>query len=369
MFGRRPFPSEPRRRDRRVRPRVEALEDRCVPATFTPFFSTGLPDGRMALATQPASPGQLEIEAADDFVTPNATVSPTSTQPANSIIDGASFIGLVPFGTTQRELQKMVKDVTIEIYGVFPVASNTTRTPNVPTRTNSPSDVALLSDSSVAHELKFSTTILNTSFTAANSVLNGIHPLPTVTTGGDGAVLGEEVQFNVSLTKPFDLPPGHFFFVPQVQLSKGNFFWLSTPHPVDGGGTPFTPDLQAWIRNEPLQPDWLRVGTDIVGGGATAPQFNAAFTLYGEAAVQPHLLAVSPTSVSAGKTVTLTISGTNFTAESLVYVNGIAVQTTFDSASQLKAKVPGSLLKRGTVSLTASNPGIFSDNSLTLDVT
>jgi hypothetical protein len=43
-------------------------------------------------------------------------------------------------------------------------------------------------------------------------------------------------------------------------------------------------DLQAWIRNEDLQPDWLRVGTDIVGGNPV-PTFNAAFTLAGEAMV------------------------------------------------------------------------------------
>jgi hypothetical protein len=37
-------------------------------------------------------------------------------------------------------------------------------------------------------------------------------------------------------------------------------------------------DLQAWIRNEPLQPDWLRVGTDIIGGAAA---FNGTFSLIG----------------------------------------------------------------------------------------
>jgi hypothetical protein len=41
---------------------------------------------------------------------------------------------------------------------------------------------------------------------------------------------------------------------------------------------PFAPDLQAWVRNANLDPDWLRVGTDIVGG-ATPPTFNLAFTL------------------------------------------------------------------------------------------
>jgi hypothetical protein len=54
-------------------------------------------------------------------------------------------------------------------------------------------------------------------------------------------------------------------------------------------GTAFPPgftDLQTWIRDEALQPDWLRVGTDIVGG-TTPPTFNAAFSLSGVAVPGP----------------------------------------------------------------------------------
>src|SRR4029453_4748363 len=38
------------------------------------------------------------------------------------------------------------------------------------------------------------------------------------------------------------------------------------------------PDLQSWIRNDALAPDWLRSGTDLPGQGP----FNAAFSLSGE---------------------------------------------------------------------------------------
>jgi len=44
--------------------------------------------------------------------------------------------------------------------------------------------------------------------------------------------------------------------------------------------------LQSWIRNADLDPDWLRVGTDIVGSGA----FNAAFSLNGEIIPAPSAL-------------------------------------------------------------------------------
>ena len=97
---------------------------------------------------------------------------------------------------------------------------------------------------------------------------------------------GQEVTLNVQFSTPFVLPADHYFFVPQVQLANGDFFWLSAPRPIDSTGTPFPSgftDLQTWTRNENLDPDWLRVGTDIVGG-SPAPQFNAAFSVAGTSA-------------------------------------------------------------------------------------
>jgi hypothetical protein len=41
-----------------------------VPAKADPFFfSTGAPDGKIATLSRTASPGKLETETADDFVT------------------------------------------------------------------------------------------------------------------------------------------------------------------------------------------------------------------------------------------------------------------------------------------------------------
>jgi putative Ig domain-containing protein len=92
-----------------------------------------------------------------------------------------------------------------------------------------------------------------------------------------------------------DLPAGHYFFVPQVQLSSGDFYWLSGPRPAT---PPFTGDLQAWIRNSALQPDWLRVGTDIVGG-VTPPQFNGSFSLHGQVACPT--VTISPPTLPGAK--------------------------------------------------------------------
>src|SRR5207247_10191041 len=80
---------------------------------------------------------------------------------------------------------------------------------------------------------------------------------------------------------PTSLPAGHYVFRPEVQSSSGNFLWLSAPRPIVAPGTPFptgTTDLQSWVRNDALAPDWLRIGTDITAQGP----FNAAFSLSGE---------------------------------------------------------------------------------------
>jgi hypothetical protein len=87
----------------------------------------------------------------------------------------------------------------------------------------------------------------------------------------------------VDFTTPFLLPADHYFFIPQVELAGAddNFFWLSATRPLMPPSTVFSPDLQSWIRNADLDPDWLRIGTDIVDGSPTPPTFNGAFSLTG----------------------------------------------------------------------------------------
>ena len=91
----------------------------------------------------------------------------------------------------------------------------------------------------------------------------GIH----LATGGDGSFTSEEVYFVVDFTKPFNLLPGHYFFVPQVELTgtDGSFLWLSATRPLVPPSSVFAPDLQSWTRDGTIEPDWMRIGTDIVG--------------------------------------------------------------------------------------------------------
>jgi hypothetical protein len=258
-------------------------------AADTFVFSTGNPDGRMATAVRPDSPGKFEIEAGDDFVLTQQT-----------LITGAAFTGLIPLGASTSD----IKNVVVEIYRVFPKDSDVTRTsgsptfstPNVPTRVNSPSDVAFDERQFSAGSPGLAAVVLQSSFTAMNSVQpGGIHPLPNVQTGGNGPVTGQETVIAVNFSTPFNLPADQYFFVPQVELTNGNFLWLSAPRPIVPPGTPFPPgftDLQSWTRDDSdggIEPDWLRVGTDIVGvvNGMPAPTFNAAFVLNGVAVPAP----------------------------------------------------------------------------------
>ena len=238
-----------------------------VPAKADSFsFSTGGPTDVMASASRPNSPGKPEIESADDFVT-------TATQTS---ITSATFTGLLSGVVTTPTVQNVI----VEIYRVFPNDSTVPPSGNVVTRVNSPSDAAFGSRDASAGSLSFTTATLAATFTALNSVQpGGIHPKPGQTTGGDGSITGQEVLFTVNFTTPINLPPDHYFFVPQVQVSGGEFFWLSGDRPNPSFPAGFT-DLQSWIRDAALDPDWSRIGTDIVGG-TTPPTFNAAFSLDG----------------------------------------------------------------------------------------
>jgi hypothetical protein len=241
------------------------------------FFSTGSPDGKIATGSRPDTPGKVQIETGDDFI----LSLPTDIQQA-------TFTGLLTNGAGISSITQVIN----EIYRVFPKDSNDPPSGRVPTRINSPSDIAFDSRDATTGDLTYTVAVLNPTFTAANSVLNGINPIPNQLTGGEGAVTGTEVQFTVTYNKAFSLPADSYFFVPQVAVNGGDFLWLSAPKPIVAPGTPFVPDLQSWIRNEPLEPDWLRIGTDIVGGTPTAPTFNAAFSLRGETIAVPEPPAV-----------------------------------------------------------------------------
>ena len=224
-------------------------------------FTTGNPDGLMGAASRRASPGKLETETADDFTLDQTTV-----------IRRATIVGLVPSGMKPQD----IKEVEVEVYHVFPLDSAIPPSGKVPSRANSPSDVEIGTATRAGNSgtLTFSTNLLS-NFGVGNTVVNNLK-VATAPPGGEGSTAGEEVEITITFTNPIILPAGHYFFRPEVLLTSGDFLYLSAPKVI-----PAPKDLQAWIRNSNLSPDWLRIGTDIVGG-SPAPNFNMTFSLAGE---------------------------------------------------------------------------------------
>jgi hypothetical protein len=239
------------------------------------FFTTGNADKALGALSQSQTPGQVETETADDFILTQTTV-----------INGATITGLV-----RRTDVADILNVEVEVYHRFPEDPQDTVPPSgqVPSRTNSPSDNGIDTATRDASNgtLSFFYTSLNPNFTVSNSVVNGINPFivngktDANRTGGEGPTSGEEVQISITFTKPIVLPAGHYFFRPEVLVTGGDFLYLSAPRPLVSP-TPITPDLQAWIRNARLAPDWLRIGTDIIdAANAPGPTFNMTFSLGG----------------------------------------------------------------------------------------
>lgn len=228
------------------------------------FFTTGNTDGRLGALSRSESPGKIETETADDFILTETTV-----------IKGATITGLINASSAN------VSNVEVEFYNKFPLDSVIPPSGRVLSRVNSPADVEIDGATRDGREgtLRFSTYSLNAGFSVPNTVVNGINPTPS-RTGGEGPSSGEAVQIMITFTKPIVLPAGQYFFRPEVLVNGGDFLYLSAPR---SPGVPFVGDLQAWIRSSRLAPDWLRIGTDIIGGEtpATTPTFNMTFSLTG----------------------------------------------------------------------------------------
>ncbi len=234
------------------------------------IVNTGNTDGKLGALSRPASANKSETETADDFVLDQTTV-----------LTGATITGLITPATPLAN----IANVEVELYHRFPQDSIDPPSPiKVPTRMNSPSDVEIDSATRDAHQgtLSFTTNLLNPNFSVPTTVVNKINakPLDSVT-HGEPAAIGEEVEIAITFTTPIVLPAGHYFFRPEVLVTGGDFLYLSAPRPIVAPGKAIAGDLQAWIRNSDLKPDWLRIGTDIIAGDP--PTFNMTFTLTGTA--------------------------------------------------------------------------------------
>ena len=268
------------RRPRSPRLHCEELELRLQPSAFV--FSTGIPDGRIATITEPANAhnSKVEFESADDFVLT-----------AETKIRHASFTGLLTGGATPKD----VKNVVVEIYRVFPNDSDVGRTSGpptfstskVPTRVNSPSDVAFKSRDSGHKQLTFKTHVLSAQLHRPGLGVQRRQDQRQVGRERPRHGKGSGVRRHVREPPPGPARRPLLLRAAGRALAKkapadAHFLWLSAPKPIVPPGTPFpagNTDLQSWMRDDPpLAPDWLRIGTDIIGGTT----FNASFQVSGK---------------------------------------------------------------------------------------
>jgi len=245
-------------------------------AADTVLYNNDFPDGKIATAS--GSP--KGAESADDFILGAAAT-----------ITSGSFTGLIPKTAN-------IVGVGVEIYGACTPGSGFAGCTNLGkavTRLNSPTSEALpgTERTTGTGTLSYAASLLNNGIGVVGSVVDGINAqtpnVPATLTGGDGPASGKEVRINFDLSEGIALPSGHYFFVPSVELDNGSFLQLSAYRTVGGefGSTLITPDLQAWVRNDDIKNDWLRTGTDIIGGPTDPATYNLAFRLVGTVVPEP----------------------------------------------------------------------------------
>ncbi len=102
----------------------------------------------------------------------------------------------------------------------------------------------------------------------------------------------------------------------------------------------------------------LTVTNPLSGGGGGGTSNPLTLTIL-PSNVQPVVGGLVPASATAGgPAFTLSLSGNNFTANSVVSFNGNAMTTTFSSVTELQASIPASAIAvAGTPIVTVSNPG------------
>lgn len=129
--------------------------------------------------------------------------------------------------------------------------------------------------------------------------------------------------------------------------------WLSAES--SSGTTPATLTLRASPGD--LAPGTYNASVSITAPGARNSPQTVRVTLV--VTGMPSIISLSQTSVVAGASgFPLTVTGSNFVAASQILVNGVPLETTFISPTQLRADVPAGLITRpGNIEIRVSSPG------------
>ena len=186
-------------------------------------------------------------------------------------------------------------------------------------------------------------------------ITSGTNPLPTISALSPSSVTAGSPAFPLTVTGTN--------FVNGAMVQVGGAPPLATTFNSPTSVTATIPAADVVHTGSIL----ISVINPMPGGGT-----SNALPLQVLPAALPTLTAISPTTAIAGSTsLTLSVTGTNFTATAAVQVNGSPVPTVFNSDSSLTAVLPASAIAAaGTLAITVLSPapGGATSNALSLQV-
>ena len=272
---------------------------------------------------------------------------------------------------------------TISVYEVGPAASNTLTFTVSPL--SAPTLAAISPTFVTAGSPGFTLTVTGTAFVASTAIQWNGSPIATtfvsstqltaqipaslVATGGTAAVrvANSSASVSNSLTFTIATPP------PAISsLSPGSAASGSPAFPLTVNGSGFVSSATVQWNGSPLATTFVGAtqltaqvpATAIAAAGSAsvkvvnpggAPSNAVTFTI--TAPATPTISNLAPSTATAGGLAfTLTVTGSNFIANSIVFWNGASLPTTFISSTQLTAQVAASRIAApGGVSVLVSN--------------
>jgi hypothetical protein len=193
------------------------------------------------------------------------------------------------------------------------------------------------------------------------------------------ASAGYTINLNPAAAPTFN-PAGGSFTGPQMvtisdSISGANIYYtLDGSSPLNGN----VPSATATLFTGPVSitQNTILNAVAVAAGSAASPIASAAYTIQ-TVLPAPTVSGIAPASANAGDpAVTLTVNGTNFVSGATVLWNGVALTTTYVSATQLTAAVTANLIaSAGTANVTVaqlsgfSGALVFTINSVTPAIT
>ena len=329
--------------------------------------STAFWNGSARSASVNINTGQIAITVlASDVATPGTSlVTVSNPLPGGGITNNAAPFTIFPT-QTNTPLIASVSPATANPNGpAFTLTVNGSNfiSPSVNNPTTSGSVVAF--NGSPRTTAFVSSTQLTAQITAADILTAGCNGVSVFTfTGGGNEIFSPAVSFIASSSNapaicslsPASVVAGASAFT--ITVSGASFSANSTVRWNNSARTTTFVNantVQAQIKATDVATAGVEPVTVVNSGGGSTPPLN--FSILPTPPITPTITSVTPASATAGVAgFTLTVTGTNFVADSVVDWNGAARTTSFKSATSLQAQILSTdLATPGTIEITVLN--------------